>query len=197
MTRSFKLPKITLSDPQVIVRSILGVLLLLNLVAAGFLFHVFGTSTDDLNQQLASTQMQIQAGNAKLMRARRLAANIDLGRNEGDKFLASYMSTRRTTYSTIIGEITNLSKEAGMKMKETNIAPLDPIEGSNDIDMMTIAVSFEGNYSQLVKLVNLLDHSQRFLIIESLTASPQPKGDQVNVSFKLNTFVKDDPGGLS
>src|SRR5206468_601668 len=132
----------------VLVRAALGLLLVLNLVAAGFLFHVFGTSTEELNRQLAATQLQMQADNLRLLRARKLSSSIDLGRNEGDRFLASYMSSRRTTYSVVIGEITNLSRDAGMKMKEANIAPLDPIEGSNDIDMMTVAVNFEGNYAQ-------------------------------------------------
>lgn len=192
---AINLKGISFSDPQVIVRVILGLLLALNMVAAAFVFHLFGTSTEELTRQLEMLRNQMQAENARLVRSRLLAAKIDLGHNEGDKFLASYMSTRRTTFSTIIGEITAVSKEAGMKMKETNIAPLDPVEGSNDIDMMTIAVNFEGNYAQLVKLINLLDRSKRFLIIESVTASPQPKGDLVNVSIKLNTFVKDDNGG--
>ena len=64
-----------------------------------------------------------------------------------------------------------------MSMKEVTIAPLDPIEGSDDLDMMTISVNFEGSSAQLVKLVNLIDRSPRFLIIASPQAAPQPKGD--------------------
>ena len=202
MPRSFKLPKLELpagffSDPKVLVRMALGFVLLLNLVAAAFVLHLFGTSTEDLMQELETSRARLQAEKSKVARVRVLSAKIDTGKSEGDKFLSSYMSTRRTTFSTIIGEITTLSKQAGITMKEANIAPLDPIDGSADIDMMTIAVNFEGNYGQLVKLINALDRSKRFLIIESVTASPQPKGDLVNVSIKLNTFVKDDNGGVS
>ena len=202
MPRSFKLPKLELragffSDPKVLVRMALGFVLLLNLVAAAFVLHLFGTSTEDLMQELETSRARLQAEKSKVARVRVLSAKIDTGKSEGDKFLSSYMSTRRTTFSTIIGEITTLSKQAGITMKEANIAPLDPIDGSADIDMMTIAVNFEGNYGQLVKWINALDRSRRFLIIESVTASPQPKGDLVNVSIKLNTFVKDDNGGVS
>ena len=84
-----------------------------------------------------------------------------------------------------------------MNTKEETIAPLDPIEGSDDLDMMTISVNFEGSYPQLVKFVNLLDRSPRFLIIESMQVAPQPKGDMLNVNLKLNAFVKDDTGGAS
>ena len=58
--------------------------------------------------------------------------------------------------------------------------------------MMTISVNFEGDYNGLVKLVDLLDRSKRFLIMESLTVTPRPKGDVLTVNVRLNTFVKDD-----
>ena len=49
----------------------------------------------------------------------------------------------------------------------------------------------EGNFAQLMKFVNLLDRSQRFLIIESMTVAPQAKGDLLSVNLKLNTFVRE------
>ncbi len=82
-----------------------------------------------------------------------------------------------------------------MNMKEETYAPLDPIEGSDDLDIMSLSINFEGGYAQLVKFVNLLDRSPRFLIIESMQASPQPKGDVLTGTLKLNTLVKDDTGG--
>ena len=80
-------------------------------------------------------------------------------------------------------------------MGNTTLAPLDAIEGSDDLDMMTISVDLEGNYAQLMKFVNLLDRSPRFLIIESMTAAPQAKGDLVSVNLKLNTFVREQTAG--
>lgn len=181
-----------LREPQVLVRIALGVLLLANLVMAAFAFHLVGDSPETLSQQVASALTEKQTAQARLNRSRVLTANIGKGKEEGDKFLANYMTARRYTYSTIIGELNESSKTSGMKMLDATIAPLDPIEGSEDMDMMTISVNFEGDYNQLVKLVNLLDRSPRFLILESLTVTPRPKGDVLVVSVRLNTFVKDD-----
>jgi Tfp pilus assembly protein PilO len=61
--------------------------------------------------------------------------------------------------------------------------------------MMTISINFEGNFTQFVKFVNLLDRSPRFLVIESMQVTPQPKGDLLNTNLKLHVFVKDDTGG--
>src|ERR1700749_4316537 len=159
MPRSFNLPAISFSgfslkDPRTLVRVGLGILLLANLIAAAFAFHLVGPSPQVLAQQLAASRAQLQAAQLRLKRSRLLAANIQKGKTEGDRFLATNFPDRRYTYSTIISELNEQSKVAGMKMKEATFASLDPIEGTDDLDMLTFSINFEGNYTQLVKLVN-------------------------------------------
>jgi Tfp pilus assembly protein PilO len=182
-------------EPRVIVRIILGVLLVANIVAAGYAFNLFGSSPEALNQALVAAEARLQADQTRLTRSRVLTSNIGRGKAESDTFLANYFTSRRNTYSTIISEITETAKTAGMKTQEGTIAPLDPIEGSDDLSMMTISINFEGSFAQFVKFVNLLDRSPRFLIIESMQVAPQPKGDVLNTNLKLHVFVKEDPGG--
>jgi len=43
-----------------------------------------------------------------------------------------------------------------------------------------------------VKFVNLLDRSQRFLLIDTFQVEPQPKADLLNATVKMNAFLKDD-----
>jgi hypothetical protein len=183
-------------EPQVLVRIGLGVLLAANLVAASFAFNVFGSSPEALNQELVVAGARLQADQARLNRSRLITSSVGKGKSESDTFLANYFTTRRHTYSTIISEITETAKAAGMKTQEVTIAPLDPIEGSDDLSMMTISVNFEGGFPQFVKFVNLIDRSPRFLIIESMQAAPQPKGDVLNTNLKLNAFIKEEPGGV-
>ncbi len=72
-----------------------------------------------------------------------------------------------------------------------------PIEGSDDLSIMTVSVNFEGSFAQFVKFVNLLDRSPRFLIIRrAMQVSPQPKGDVLNANLKLHVFIKDDRSRL-
>lgn len=182
-------------EPRVLVRIALGLLLAANLVAAGYALNVFGSSPEVLNQALVAAEARLQADQARLTRSRMLTANIGRGKAESDTFLASYFTNRRNTYSTIISEITETAKTAGMKTQEGTIAPLDPIEGSDDLSMMTISINFEGSFAQFVKFVNLLDRSPRFLIIESMQVAPQPKGDVLNTNLKLHVFIKDDSAG--
>jgi Tfp pilus assembly protein PilO len=195
MPRNFNFTVPKFNDTKTLVRIGLGVLLAANLVAAVFAFHVIGASPEAIGNELAASRLQLLAAQTRLNRGKSLAGRIDKGRDETVTFLSNYLTTRRHTYSTIISEITQTAKTAGMTMKEATIAPLDAIEGSEDLDMMSITVNFEGNYGQLIKFVNLLDRSPRFLIIESLQVAPQPKGDILTVSLKLNTFIREEVPG--
>ena len=62
--------------------------------------------------------------------------------------------------------------------------------------MLTTTVGFDGTYANLTKFVNLLDKSPRFLIIENMqAAAPQQQGGQaLNVTLKIDTFVKTTAG---
>jgi type IV pilus assembly protein PilO len=185
----------SLTDPKFLVRVVLAILFAANLVAAAMAYHVFDASPAALNQQLAAAIAQRQAWQLQLNRTRTLAHSVDRGKQEGDKFLSTYMTSRRHTYSTIIGELTETAKTAGMKAGAT--ISLEPIQGSDDLDMMSVTLTLEGNYAQLMKFVNLLDRSPRFLIIETLTVTPRAKSDILSVGVKLDTFVKEDMDGLS
>jgi hypothetical protein len=185
----------SLKDPRVSVRAALGMLLALNIAAALVLFKPWGGSADDLDRRLTSMRAQLPKQQAALARTKLVVQKVEKARTEGSQFLSKYMLNERTAYSTVLGELASAADKVSLKPKETQYA-LEPIEGSDTLEMMTISASFEGEYPNLTKFINELDRSPRFLIIESLTASPQPLGKVVNVNFKLNAFVKDETGSF-
>jgi hypothetical protein len=182
-----------LKEPRVVARVVLGTLLLANLVTAVIAFKPFGGSAEDMMRQEQTLRRQLQDSEVRLSRTKVLVDKVQLARKEGDQFLGKYVLDRRTTMSSIEDELTRTAKDAGIKRREASYV-LEPIEGSDTLSMMTITAGFEGNYQSLTKLVNLLDRSPRFLIIENMVAAPQQGGQNLNVSLKLDAFVKDLPG---
>ena len=84
-----------------------------NLVAAGCSpFNVFGVVARSSQSRLVATRGRkpCQADQTRLTRSRLLTANIGKGKAESDTFLATYLTNRRHTYSTIISEITETAK---------------------------------------------------------------------------------------
>ena len=202
MPRSFDFRALTKSaagadfrDPRVFVKLALGGLVVLNLLAAAFVFHLFGRSAQETADELASVRARVIQQRTNLNRTRGVTSKVQIARGEGDQFMTRYMTPRRTTYSTLVSEMQQNCETAGLTWKEGSIAPLEPVKGSDDLSMMTMTLSVEGPYPNLLKLINLLDRSPRFLIIDQLSATPQPGGKALAVTLKVNTFVRDDNGG--
>ena len=182
-------------DPRVMFRIVIGTLLAANLAAAVAAFRPFSGSADP-RQHLSDLRTELTQLQTRVTRARNLVSKAEKARTQGDDFLSKYVTDRRTTFSTIFEELDRTAQQAGIKPRDRNVE-LNPIEGSDTLEMMSITAGYEGSYAALQKFVDLLDKSPRFLIIESLGVNPQQGGQTLNISLKLDTFVKEMPGAAS
>ena len=189
MLKNFKFA--SLKTPQMAMRILLGVLLAANLVLAVIVFKPFGGSRLDMENQLIGLQAQVKQRQANLQHIRMLATKVEKGRTEGDSFIGDAFLARRTAYSTLLSELVSMAKSTGIRPKEFSYI-YQPIEGSDDLAMLTISGNYEGTYADLVHLLNLIDRSPRFMILEYLQAAPQPSTGVLMVNLKINTFVRDD-----
>ena len=187
------LSAINFRDPSSALRFVLGTLVVLNLIAVGLLLFPPGGSPAQMQAQLQSLQSQILQGRGLLQRTRTIAGKVDRGRDEGDQFMDQYFLNSTSTYSTIVGELVGAAKRANIKVKEHSYVS-EPIEGSDDLSMMSITGAYEGTYSDLLHYINEIDRTKRLLIIENLTAQPQQgTGGVLAVSIRFDTFVKEKP----
>jgi type IV pilus assembly protein PilO len=190
MPRNFNLSGLKWKDPRVVMRAVLGILLLANLVAAAIAFKPFGGGADDLRRDRHVLQQQLAQLQAQMNKNRKHVQKIETARSQGDQFLSKYFTDRRVVTSTIQGELVQIAKDAGITYQPTTWTP-ELIEGSDTLGMMTINAGCQGTYAALSKFVNLVDKSPRFLIIESMVAAPQQTGQILNVTIKIDTFVKE------
>jgi Tfp pilus assembly protein PilO len=199
MPRNFKLAGklkwkgVAIKEPRVLLRATIGTLLAANLVAAVMAFKPFGGSAGDLRREQEALRVQLGRLQARAATSKRLVEKVETARREGDLFLAKYVTDRRTMSSTIQEELNRTAKEAGIKALPATL-DLEPIEGSDTLEMMTISAGYEGSYADLTKFVNLLDKSPRFLIIENMQTAPQQGGQSLSVTLKLDTFVRETAG---
>lgn len=177
-------------DPRAVWKIVLGSLILANIAAFFIFVKPLGGSAADLDEQLRSLQGQVRTEQAKLARSKAIASKLVTARGEQEKFMAGYFMDRRTTSSTILTEIADAVKQAGMTLKEHSFT-IEPVEGSDRLSMMTITANYEGNYGDLIRFVNLIDRSKRFLIIDSIQASPLQQTGKLSVRFRINTFVRE------
>src|SRR5450759_4429986 len=190
MARNFSLSALKWKDPRVAVRAVLGVLLVANLVTAVIAFKPFGGGADDLRRDRNILRQQFAQLKIQVAKSRKLVEKIETARTQGNQFLTKYFTQRRVVTSTIQGELVQIAKDAGITYQPTTWN-IDAIEGSDTLAMMTINAGCQGTYAALSKFVNLVDKSSHFLIIESMVAAPQQTGQVLNVTVKVDTFVKE------
>jgi hypothetical protein len=179
------------SDPRALLRLAVGVLVAANIIAAYFVIWPVGGSAAQLRQQAANMRMSIVQKRNILKRTELLAGKIETGRVQGDQFLGSYFLPRRQAYSMIVAEMNDLAGKAKIMQKESSF-PIEEVDGSDNLQMMQVTANFEASYQDLIHFINLLDKSDKLLVVESLNASPQQNGSKLNVMLKLDTFVTGD-----
>jgi hypothetical protein len=189
MPRSFS--AVTPSNPRSLIRIGLAILAAANLIALYFVIRPIGGSAEELSQQALDMRSQIRQQQGVLDRTRVLVSKIESGRKEGDSFMSGYFLPRRTAYSTIMTELNDLAVQAKITSRDSAWS-LDPVDGSDTLEMMQISANFEGPYLDLIRFINLIDKTDRLLIVESLNATPQQSGGRINVTLKLDTFVRED-----
>ncbi|HEV2687048.1 MAG TPA: type 4a pilus biogenesis protein PilO [Bryobacteraceae bacterium] len=194
MPRNFNYNVWPPNNPGAIIRLVLGVLLAANLVAGYFVLRPIGGSPEELQRQATEMRAQIRQQQKALEQLRALAGKIEIGRDEGDKFMSKYFLPRRTAYATIMTELNDVAVQSKVTPKESSYA-IEPVDGSDTLDMMQITANFEGTYDNLIHFVNLIDKSSRLLILESLNAAPQQNGQRLNVMLKVDTYVREDGSG--
>ena len=203
LTPKIRLKSISLKDPRIVMRALIGVLLAANLVAAVIAFKPFGGSADDLRRDQAHLSAQLRQLQANLEKSRQHVAKIEIARTEGDEFLDKYIMEKREAPAIMVEELSKAADAAGVRVLPDTFA-YQEIEGSDTLQMMSIGAPFEGDYAGLSKLVNTLEKSPRFWIIDemSLNAPQQQQNQKVvvsaqqnlNVNLKVLAFVRDASG---
>lgn len=197
MPRSFSLLRIDwrrlARDPKAAVRAVLGFLLLANLIAAWFVFQTPGGSLESLESDVLSAQRTLAARQAALERTQRAVELAAKANESGSEFLETYFLARRTAYSTLLVELEEAAGKAGMKTRDRSYN-FEPVEGSEDLGMLTINANYEGTYGDLIQFVNAIDRSKRLLIVDQLAAQPQPQAGALVVNLKMNAFFREDGG---
>ena len=162
-----------------------------------YLFAIGPLSDSDREKraQLQTFQKQVRDRTAQVDRLAAVVQKVETARAGGDQLLETIMLPRRTAFSDIVSELDEAAKTAGVDLRDRGLNA-DAIDGSDTLSMLTITQNLEGNYDNLVRFLNLLDRSQRFLIVESLGAAPQQtgvrdSGGKLSVTLKLDAFIKE------
>ena len=119
-----------------------------------------------------------------------IAGKVEKARTAGDELLDQITIERRVTFSTLVTELNSAAAEAGIQDRD-RVYDMEPIDGTEVYGIVSINANFRGEYEKLVNFLHRIDRSERFLIIESLGASPRSDSSELQVTMRIDTFVRD------
>jgi len=193
MSKSFDWLNINgVSGPAFWFKIAAGVLVLLNAAALFFYIAPPGGSRHELVEQEDSIRRNIQTHKVSMERLKTVSAKVQLGGDQTDQFAHKYFLPNRTAFTVLMGELLRMSNAAGLREGQRTYSP-EPIEGTDDLTLLTINANYQGNYTDLMNFLNQVDHSDQLLILDTLTATPQQQGAGVlNVVTRFLAVIQDD-----
>lgn len=200
MPRNFDLGSLTRgvdrSSPRFWLQAVMGLLALANAVALFLYFAPPGGTRQELLALSQQLQRQIISTRAAATRLQSVSGKVQTGSEQAQEFANKYFLPQRVAYDRIISEIQRMAKESGTQPRE-GVFSEEPIEGSPDLSLLNITSSYEGNYDNLMRFLYQADKSPLLLMLDTLQAAPQQKGQQINASIRFQAIVREDAPAIA
>jgi Tfp pilus assembly protein PilO len=171
----------------------IGALVLMNAVALYLYFLPPGGSRRDLITEIQQVRHEIGAARAKAVRLKTVSDKVQTGSSQSSDFQTKYVLPERLAYGILITEIERMVKDSGLQERDA-VYSKEPIEGTADLTLLTSAANYEGTYENLKKFLYEVDHSPLLIMVDTIQATPQQKGNQINTNIRFQAVIRDDAG---
>lgn len=151
------------------------------------------SSSEQLLRRQSQLERQLRERRKAVDQLEQVLARLDQARAQHHEFVNRYLIDRSEVASATLAELKRLADQSGLKLLEHTFE-VQPVEGSQNLATLAINGNYRGNYSQLVRFVELLDRSDKLLILDTLTASPEQSSQELKINAKLYAFAVDRAG---
>ena len=151
----------------------------------------------ELDTRLDEAGSQLDAaGRARAAAAQQLASYRKTQKDIRDIYDIRW-STQQQRLTAMIAEVQRLGHAANLVPKSfgfTRTAPMSIASVKTPTGTIEAGITFsvEGKYEQVRRLINLLELSEQFLIVDSINLS-SVSGDNVNINVHVKTLFRDTP----
>ena len=173
-----------MKDTRRKVQIAIGALLVVDIAAAVLLFSPLVGSQRSRSEQMQTLWKTLQVKTREVEPLRGLDKKVVVAHDQIDDFYKSRLPNEDSAIADALGK---LAAETGVKIDgiKYKIEDSDPV----GLRPVTIDADFAGNYLQLVRLVNELERSKLFFLVDSVELGGAQAG-LVKLQMKLETYLK-------
>ncbi|HEV2287629.1 MAG TPA: type 4a pilus biogenesis protein PilO [Candidatus Acidoferrales bacterium] len=149
--------------------------------------------------QAAGEQPQVQKTERDRLaaRAKLLSADVEKGKKiekdlpdvgkECDSFYQSNLLPESSGYSTLVADLGQMAKNAGVQT--SGVSFKEQTVKDRGLNEVTITAAVQGDYQGLVRLINELEHSSHFYVLDGLTLASESSGT-IKLQVALRTYLR-------
>ena len=173
----------------------IGVLIVLNIAAAGLLLSPLVGSAKSRDQELSRLGTEIQAKTRQAEPLRGLDKKIPTARQQIDDFYKDRLTSEDSEISADLGK---LASDSGVRIEGVKYAQGETGNSTTDFDQRSEAVGLHrvlveaelsGDYLQLMRFINALERSRLFFIVDNVQLGGE-QGGAVKLQMRLETYRK-------
>jgi len=163
----------------------IGTMLVVDVAAAALWLSPLVGSQRSRGEQMQSLWRALQAKTREVEPLRGLDKKVVIAHGQIDDFYKSRLPNEDSAIADALGKLAaeNGVKIGGIKYK---IEDADPV----GLRPVMIDADFSGNYLQLVRLVNELERSKVFFLVDSVELGGGAQAGLVKLQMKLETYLK-------
>jgi hypothetical protein len=187
-------------------RVLLGVLAVLLAANAIYFFTYrvrYQARLDGVEQDLEQKEQQLEQAHLARLRAEKRYQSYRQIERDVQRVFDEYWSTQPERLTKMIGEVKRLAVASSLvppsyAFDQDDAKQLDPNRRRRDIGAKEVGVAFavNGTYEQVRRLINLLELSQQFVIIDQI-ALAAAEGETLAVNLHLKTLFRDEKTGVA
>jgi len=176
-----------MADLRVIRRKLkiaIAALAAVDVAAVALLFSPLVGSAPTRRAQLAQLWKEQQEKTRQVEPLRGMDKKIVVARGQIDDFYKTRLPEQNSAVSEELGKLSAQSgaRIGGIKYKLNDVEPVG-------VRPLEIEADFSGDYLQLARLINSLEHDKLFFIVDSVDLGGEQQG-VVKLQLKLETYIK-------
>jgi Tfp pilus assembly protein PilO len=171
-------------------RSVLRVALgLVLVIGLGLLIFLLRSSETARGQNLARTAERHRAALTQVEQLRGLAVKVRTATQGGQRFAQENFLPRRNAFSAMLAELERLA--IGNRLQPSDIK-YQVNEPDNELGWAAVDISLaiEGEYTDIVRMINQMEQEEIFWFIRSLdVSSSSAAGSRLRLSLQTRTYL--------
>lgn len=181
-----------------IVLIVLGVLLAANLFFFLTYRVQYQSRLDDIDTRVESLQQQLEQARLARIRTEKQRQSYQQVERDIDRVFNELWSTQPKRFTIFLGEVKRLAAASNLAPQSYSFsrATSEANKGRQRLEIGAVDVettfSVTGTYQQIRRLINLLELSQQFVIINGITLNA-PDQDTLTLNLHLKTLFREEP----